>query len=272
MKKEKKNYKEADKILNLIICVLVIIAIILVLVRVFNGKTLKTDDELVTELHNYFSSDDLNNCEGLFVYTEGKVEYKDIDEEVKKCLAYQKTDNKVTEEITVDGEKKKETCTYEDMVFRKDKDSNKCTITKVEAKNINETYNKIFGVNPKEEGSFKSSDFNICYVKDGYYYCGLSESFVYTIGGDSLIYRVMQKAVEKGSNIEIYDYFVKINNDKCSKTYTTSTENSECTEAYAKLKKVDYKFMEKYGTRYKHVYKKKDDNTYYWVSSELIER
>lgn len=278
MKKENKkklNLKGSslmqDKVLLVLIVILIILSIVIVVVKIATRNNLDTESELVTELHNYFNSEDLSNCEGLFNYSEDKMEYDKIDSETRLCLAYQKAVIKDTESGTLKADKKKEICTSEDgMVFRVNEDTNECTYKKVKKSIIDDSYKKLYGKDIENNESFKVDNLNICYLKDDYYYCGLSETFTYTLGNESIIYRVMEKAIEKGSKIVIYDYFVKLNNDTCFKNYTTSTINTECTKEYKNQKDIDYKFMKEFGTKYKHVFNETKDGSYYWVSSEPI--
>lgn len=266
----KKGIIIQDKVLIVLIVILVILSLTILIIKVASRNNLDTESELVTELHNYFNSDDLGNCEGLFTYAEDKIEYKDIDAETRLCLAYQKADIKDVETGTIEAKKNKSTCTLDDMIFRVTEDTKECSYTKIERSIIDESYKKLYGKDIEDNESFKIDNLNICYLKDDYYYCGLSETFTYTLGNESIIYRVMEKAVEKGSEIVIYDYFAKINNNTCFKAYTTTTENSNCTEEYKNQKEINYKFMKKYGTKYKHVFKQAEDETYYWVSSEPL--
>lgn len=276
----KKNLKEKtknrkleifnDKLLVVLITLLIVITIILLVVWLTNRNNLETDSKLVTELHNYFSSDDLGNCEGLFTYAEDKIEYKDVNSETRICLAYQKATIKDPELITLKATKKKNTCTEDGMTFKKNDETNTCSVSKIKRNDIDESYKKLYGKTIEDNDSFRIDNLNICYLKDDFYYCGLSETFTYTLGSESIIYRVMQKAVEKGSDIVIYDYFVKINEDTCFQNYTTTTVNEKCTDEYANKKEVNYNFMKKYGTEYKHIFKKAKDGTYYWASSEPV--
>lgn len=282
MKKENKNVKTRkknneskkeiinDKLLTVLIILLVVISIILVAIWILNKNNLDTDNELVTELHNYFSSEDLGNCEGLFTYAEEKVEYKDINSETKICLAYQKANIEKAENIILKADKKKNICTDDKMVFKTTDETNECNVTKIKREVIDSSYKKLYGKDIKENETFRIDNLNICYLKDDYYYCGLSETFTYTLGSESIIYRVMKKAVEKGSDIIIYDYFLKINENTCFKNYTTATVNQECTNEYESKKDINYNFMKKYGTEYKHIFKEASDGTYYWVSSEPV--
>lgn len=275
MKKKNKKINSVinfikDKSLIILISLLVIISLILLIVWLLNINNLKTDDKLVTELHNYFSTDDLGNCEGLFIYSKDKIEYKDINSETRLCLAYQKTEIKNAELETLKADKKKDICTLENMTFKKDEETNTCSVSKIRKDVINETYKKLYGKDIEANEAFKIDNLNICYLKDDFYYCGLSETFTYTLGSESTIYRVIKKAVEKSSEIIIYDYFLKINEDTCYENYTTTATIQKCTDKYKKKKDVNYKLLKKYGTEYKHVFKKSKDDSYYWVSSEPI--
>lgn len=257
-----------DKILVILIAILIILSITILLIKLATRNNLDTESKLVSDLHNYFNSNDLSNCEGLFTYAEEKIDYNKINPETRLCLAYQKAEIKDVETGVIKAQKKQNTCKMENMVFRVTEDTNECSYTKIKRSIIDDSYKKLYGKEIEENESFNIDNLNICYLKDDYYYCGLSETFTYTLGNESIIYRVMEKAVEKGSEIVIYDYFAKINNNTCFKSYTTTTENSNCTEEYKNQKEINYKFMKKYGTKYKHVFKQAKDETYYWVSSE----
>lgn len=269
--RKKQEATKVDKFLMGVLVLLILISIVLLFVRLIGGKTISSSDERVKELHDYFSTESLNNCEGLLNYTEDKIEFADISNETRLCLAYQKSDIKDYEELTYNPDKKKTICTTDDkMVFRVNEESKKCEVKKIKQNIIDDTYKKIFGKEIEKNDKFQADNLNICYLKDGYYYCGLSETFTYTLGSEALIYRVVNKAVEKSSEIIIYDYFAKIMDNQCFKAYTTTTVNQKCTDNYDKDKELDFDFLKNYGSQYKHVYKKASDGTYYWVSSELI--
>lgn len=268
--KNKKNNIVQDRLLLILIIILVILSVIIVTLKIATKDNLDTESTIVTELHNYFNSDDLGNCEGLLTYAENKITYDEIDSETRLCLAYQKSSIKDVETGTMKASKKKETCTENGMTFRVDEDSKECSYSKVKKDVIDNTYKKLYGKEAENNKEFRVDNTHICYLKDDYYYCGLSETFTYTLGNESVIYRVIDKAVEKKDTIEIYDYFVKLNGNSCFQNYTTNTINNECTEEYKNVKDINYKFMRKYGTKYKHIFKKSSDNFYYWVSSEPI--
>ena len=269
---KKHDKKNSDKILLILVILLVILSIVLITIKIIFGKSLNTDNKKVTELYNYFSTDDLSNCNGLLNYADELVNYDAIDSETRLCLAYQKSDlvNNL-EASTITGEKKEDVCIYSDMRFRKDDDSNDCTISIIDENVIADTYKKLYGKDIEDNETFKSDGFHICYLNDDKYYCGLSESISYKIGSESYVYRVIQKAVEKGSKIEIYDYFIKVKDDICYSNYTTDSQNEKCNEAYKNNNNIDFKFLKSYGTKYKHIYSKNKDGSYSWVSSEPIE-
>ena len=244
MKKEVKNNKNEskikgflnDKLLTILIIILIVMSLVIIGIKIATRNNLDTESELVTELHNYFSYEDLGNCDGLFTYAEEKIDYDKVDSETRICLAYQKAVIENTETGTLKADKKKNTCTSDGMVFRTTEGTKECSYTKIDKKIIDESYKKLYGKEIENNESFQIDNLNICYLKDDHYYCGLSETFTYTLGNESVIYRVIQKAVEKGSEIVIYDYFAKINNDTCFKFYTTTTINQECTKEYKTVK------------------------------------
>lgn len=281
MKKEinkKKNNVFQDRLLLVLIIILIILSIVIVVLKITTRNYLDNNDKLVSELHNYFNSEDLGNCEGLFTYAEDKITYDKIESETRLCIAYQKAEINDVETGTIKATKKKETCTLDGMTFRIDEDSKECLYTKVKKEIIDNSYKKLYGKEIENNEEFRVDNTHICYLKDDYYYCGLSEVFTYTLGNESLIYRVIDKAIDKKETIEIYDYFIRLSGNSCFKTYTTNTINSECSEEYKnndkyqEKKNINYKFMKHYGTKYKHIFNKADDGTYYWVSSEPISK
>lgn len=260
-----------DKILIVLFAVLIVMTIVLVLVKIMNANVLDANEPIVTKLHNYFNTDDLSNCDGLFNYSNKKVEYSSISNDIKLCLAYHKSNIKDVEEETYKAKKGKEICEQDGMTFKVEKDSTECVVTKIKKSIIDDSYERIFGKEIEDIKSFNYDNLHICYLKDDFYYCGLSETYTYTLGSESQIYRVIKKAVEKSSEIVIYDYFLKINENKCYKYYTTLTSNNDCTNNYDNKNKIKYNFLKKYGTKYKHIFRKNENNDYYWVSSEPID-
>ncbi len=270
-KKKEKN-KEKDMVLIFLVLVLIIVSIVVIAVVLINGKNVDTNSEQIKELHDYLSTDNLNNCNGLFTYSDKKIDYSKANAEDMACLAYYKANITDAETETYKPKKKETTCVVDNMTFRVDEENKECVVQKISKKAVEDAYNKIFGKKLDNLESFKIDNFNICYLKDDSYYCGLSESYTYTIGPDSTIYRIINRALEKGNKITIYDYFARINNNTCYSTYAVDTVNSKCTENYKEDVKIDYKFMEKYGVKYKHVFEKDKNGTYHWVSSEPVSK
>ncbi len=273
MAQEKPLKKENDTFLIFLIIILIVIAIILIAFKLINGKSIDPESEEVTLLHNYFSTDDLGNCEGLFNYSDGVVEAKKVKTENKLCLAYHKVELENEEEVTYKAKEKDGLCNSEDMTFKTEEGTKECKVNIYKKDEVEKKYLEMFGSNPEEIESFKTDGFHICYLKDDSYYCGLSDEVTYTVGSDIAIYRGIKKANQKGDEIIIYDYFIKMVEEKCYSSYVSGEYNSKCSDAYKDLndKKIDFSFMKKYGSLYKHIYKKnKDNNTYYWVRSEKI--
>lgn len=259
--------------LTLLIVLLIITTILLVIVKVTLGGNIKTENKLVKSLYSYVSNDEIEKCGGLLFYNDEKVTKEKLTDDQKVCLAFIKTTTLKGEKITLNKEKSDNICTLEKgKIFATDNyEESKCSIQKYKTDEILKTSKKIFGEEITLKDSFMLDNYNICYLVDDYYYCGLSETFSFTIGNESYVYRVINKAVEKGKDeIIIYDYFLKITNDLCYPTFTSNKENKKCTEKY-NANKVNYKFVKKYGTKFKHVFKKLDNSDdYYWLSSEPV--
>jgi len=270
LKENKKIDVNNDKILFILIGLLVVVSIFLVFVWVASSNNLESDSETVVDLHNLFTDKDINNCETLFNYSSEKVEYKDVSSETKLCLAYQKATIEEVEVETLKPKKKKNICTLDKMVFKKDDKTNECSIKKIKKEIIDNSYKNLFGKDVEDNNTFKIDNLHVCYLNKDYYYCGLSETFTYTLGSESVIYRVVKKAEEKGSDIVIYDYFVKLNDGNCYENYTTTAINKNCTNKYKTQKEINYDFMKKYGTEYVHIYSKNENGTYSWVSSKPV--
>ena len=259
--KNKKQNEQNNTVFLILIAVAVVVFLVLVVLKIINRHNLDVDSKLVTSLHNTFSTEDLGNCEVLLNYSEEKVEYDKIDSETRLCLAYQKSEiPEKLETITYDKVKKKNICEEDGMVFRANDETEKCVVQKVKKDIIDNTYKNIFGKDIEENESFKVDSDSICFLKDNYYYCGDSEVVTYTFGNESTIYRVIQKAVEKGSEIEIYDYFIKVNDKICYKNYTADTINQNHTNQYEK--NLIFSILKYIETHYK-------DGTLTAISEEL---
>lgn len=273
MAKGKQGKEENDTFLIFLIIILVIIAIILVTFKLITGKSIDPESEEVTKLHDYFSLDDLGNCEGLFNYSDKVVEASKTKVENKLCLAYHKVELESLEEVTYKAKEKDGLCNTDlEMTFRTEDGTKECKVNIYPKEEVEKKYVEMFGSIPSAIESFKTDGFHICYPKDDKYYCGLSDEVTYNVGSGISIYRGIKKANQKGDEIIIYDYFIKMVEEKCYSSYVNGENMTECSNAYQKLKdkKIDYDFMKKYGSLYKHTYKKSKDGTYYWLRSEKI--
>lgn len=274
MKEKKKKRKKVklnlnnDKIFKGLVILLAITTVILIIVFI-TGRKPKNDDPLINELYNYFSTDDLTNCEGLFNYASAKVDYNTINKETRLCIAYQKANIKNAEIETLSASKNSDTCKKGNMVFKVQESTEKCEITKIDKSIIDNSYLKIFGKEIEENEKFEIDGTHTCYLNEDYYYCGLSETYTFILGG-SKVSRAIKNYKEKGSEITIYDYFIKLNEPICYANYTSDIINQKCTNKYKPNKKINFSFLKKYGSKYKHTYQKAEDGTYYWVSSEPV--
>lgn len=263
----KKNKSNILFIGGIILCVIIIL---LVLFLIF-GKKLKADSPIVKEAYSYLGTNDLQACGGLLNYQDKEVASKDLKKEEKICKAYSLIDTDKRATIKIDKSKKNNTCSLGDSVtFRTDdNEGDICTVTKLDAKSIKEQYENMYGEKLDNFESFQYDSTNICHYYEDNYYCGLSESFSISVGAEPHTYRAIKKSYEKGGELTIYDYFLKVVNDECYKTYNSTSADEKCSKNYNPKKEMEYSFLKKYGSLYKHTFKKGDNNKYYWVKSEL---
>lgn len=279
-RKMKKNLRASKKsVINkknyimILLCLLLFTSIVVLFIRLIVGKSVNVDNKNITELYNYISNESLDKCNGLIMYGDSLITYNDLSGNDRLCITYSKINitEKDYENVVLKKDKKDKVCTLEgSKVFATDDyEGKKCTVKKYNKDLINNQYKKIFGKDVEESTDiFNVDDYNVCYLYNDSYYCGLSETFSFTIGNEALIYRVLNKAIEKGNTIIIYDYFLKINDSKCYTSYIGTKENNDCTKNYKSKDKMSYKFLNKYGTKYKHIFKKEKENDYYsWISS-----
>lgn len=269
MSKNKKKIK-----INMVILVVVLFVVIVGIILYFtlNGKKLDTNSTQINELYSYLGSNDLEVCNGLSIYSEKEINYDNIDNNIRICNAYSLLNIDETSIVKIDKTKKNNTCSVnENIKFATDNyDDDICTITKVESEKINEQYKKMYGKKIENYEQFQLNPTTVCYYdEEGYYYCGLSESFTYTIGAEPQTYRTIKNASKKNDEIIIFDYFMKIVNNECFTTYDGNNKNNICSNVFNEDIKVDYDFLKKYGTLYKHTFKE-SNGSYYWVKSEPV--
>ena len=126
-KKDKKRFELNEKFCIFLVVLLILIAIILIIFNVVKRSNVKNED-LISELHDYFITEDLNNCEGLFNYSDKKIDFDSLDSSIKNCVAYQKANISDVETITYKKTKNKDTCTKDGMTFKVNEDSNECEV------------------------------------------------------------------------------------------------------------------------------------------------
>ncbi len=274
MEKKEVNKRENDKT-NLIITIVIILIIIVITVvfLLIRLNRLDPNSDLVTEIYNYMGTNDLETCSGLITYSDNAVEYDDIENEIRICNAYSLLELDRASQLVLDKTEDANTCSInENITFATDNyEDDVCTVTKVASTEINNQYKKMFGQDITDYEQFYYNDNTICYYEDGYYYCGLTESYTTTVGALPHTYRSISSAEKEDDQIIIYDYFLKTIGDECYISYTGSARNEACSENYNADEEMDYDFLKKYGTRYKHTFQKTDNDNYYWVKSEPVE-
>lgn len=265
---KKKSIKKKDLITIGII--IIVLLIILLAIFLFKGQKLDTNSTLINNLYNYLGSNDLEVCNGLQVYSDKEVNYDSLDNKTRLCTAYRLLDD---ENISVKEyeETEDETCNInENITYATDNyDSDKCSVEQINKDDLNNKYKEIFGKDISDESEFSVNYNTICYSDEDNYYCGLAESYTKTFGAEPHTYRTIKDAYKKGDEVIIYDYFLKIVNGECYNSYVNGTTNNNCTNELPEEEEdynIDYDFLKKYGTLYKHTFKQSGD-TYYWVSS-----
>lgn len=271
MKKKSSDTKKTLNKKNIILgaIVLLIIIFIIVLILIFKGRSLDADSELVTELYTYLGNNDLEVCSGLATYAEYEITFDDIENSMRICSAYSLLELDDSSMLKVDKAQKNNTCSVgENITFATDNyEDDVCTLTKVSSDEINSKYKEMYGKDIESYDPFQYNETTICYYEDGFYYCGLAEEYTATFGGEPHTFRTIRNVTQSDNEIIIYDYFLKVINNECYTSYVGSTLNDTCSEKYDADAEMDYSFLKKYGTLYKHTYQKSGDS-YYWVSSE----
>ncbi len=249
-----------------LVIALVVAVISFLIVLIYSVTRIDTEGEFATNLYNMIGSNDLNHCGGLIKYSH---EESDISLEYKLCNSmYYKIDNKVIyEEVTLTNEK--EYCNIDDISFTaRDED---CAALKVSADALNNHLKTVYNITNDDKISFSINEYDHCVYNevDDYYYCSDKETVNVTYGPEENVYRIIDSVKEKGSNIEITDYFLKIYNEKCYTDYGLKHENLECTNEFVNNSEVTEKFILKYGGVYKHIYKPLDE-AYYYSSTTFL--
>ena len=253
------------------ILILILILIGIILFFCLRPKN-EVNQELIDQYYSFLGSNDLSLCDGLYLYADKKINTDLVSNTQKMCNAYLTLNANTKEEEVLKKSTKGNYCTYKNIKFATDEyKEDKCTITKIKAEDLLKQVQNIYHMTIEKGETFKVDDNLVCTYKDDYFYCGLAENFLYSLKETPNIYRSIIKTKESEDKLEIYDYFIKIVSDKCYANFTTTEDNSKCSQKYAAKKQVDYSFLKKYGTTYKHTFlKDKDSNTYYWVATEPV--
>lgn len=251
--------------------IIIVLIIIFLAIFLFKGQKLDANGTLVNNLYQYLGSDDLEMCNGLQVYADASVTYDDLDNSTKMCMAYKTLNNSQTNTESYDKVDDENICNIsENITFATDNyEEDVCTVSSIASTDLNASYQKLYGQDLPAESEFMINYNTICYNEDDTYYCGLPETYTKTFGAEPYTYRVIKDAYKKGDEIIIYDYFLKIVNGECYSSYVGKTTNNNCTNELPDSPEdynIDYDFLKKYGTLYKHTYKQSGDS-YYWVSS-----
>ena len=272
MKKIKfKKGKEISPLLKKIfICLLVLLLFCFLYWLIFFKQNLDTNSTKVTNLYAYLGDNNIKECNGLSNYDANEVNKDTISEDMKICNAYVLVDSSKIVTVKIDKTKKANTCKIDnDTVFATDNaDETICTLNKLDINEIKNAYKAIYGSDLEDYKDFQFNYNTICQYSSEAYYCGSSQQYTLTVGAEPTIYRTMKKAVEKGNDLYIYDYFLKVIDNKCYTNYTGTDEIAKCSDVIANTKDINYNFLKKYGTLYKHTFKKDADGNYYWVSSK----
>lgn len=254
----------------LIGCLVIIIGIIFIIFGILNHNKLNENSDLIKEIYNYIGNNDLQLCGGLKTYDSKEVKASDIENDTKLCMAYNLLKEEDRDTIKLDQMKNKKTCSLNnEIIFATDNYEDEiCTLKKIDKSTINNQFKKMYGYSIESYDDFQIDGVTQCYFKDDAYYCGLSEKFTYTIGAEPHTYRSIKNVKTKNDELYIYDYFLKVVNNECYSSYIGDEKIEACTKNYDD-DKVNYKFLKKYGTIYKHTFKKSGDS-YYWEKSEPI--
>ncbi len=268
----KNNGKINKKKLVTYIGIIVVIIVLIVVIILIRSKSLNTNSELVEKLYDNIGSNELEVCAGLVNYADDAVTYDDLENVVRICNAYSKLSIDDSSMLKIDKTQKNNTCSVgENITFATDNyEDNICTINKVSADEVNNKYKEIYGRDIENYEQFFYNDTTVCYYEDGFYYCGLAFEYTTTFGGEPLTYRTIKNVKENKDELIIYDYFLKVVNNKCYTSFTEEKVNDTCSEEFNENEEMTYNFLKKYGTLYKHTFKKNNDS-YYWVKSEPVD-
>ena len=255
---------------------IVVVIALLFLVFFLGNRPLDLKSDEITTLYSYLGDVNINICGGLNQYTGDEVTYDSLSNNNKLCLAYYKlNNNQIVEdvsEITKTNEYDLDICEVgEGSLFVSGEDK-KCHYKIISKDDLATSYEKIYGNELPHEEEFYISNNHACYLEGDEYYCGEAVTFTQSLTPESVVYRLMNKAVkELNGNIVIFDYYLKISGNKCYLSNSFDDENTECSKELENNPNLEINedFVLKYGSLYKHTYKQDKNNNYYWFMSTL---
>ncbi len=262
--------------------VYIILAVICILVIgiacfIISDKKLNLDSKTINKLYNYLGSTDIYHCGGLITYGDKTITNSDLSLENTLCMAYYNLDGETISsgnfKVTGKNSNNLEVCKIgEDATLATSDDKKeKCYYSTFNKDSLNKAYNDLYGKNIDDYTKFSIASDKICVLDKENYYCGVAENFNYYLAPDATIMRLKNKAIKKhNGDIVIYDYFLKIADNKCYSSNTTTEENTNCTNNIpTDINNIDAEFVKKYGTLYKHTFKAAKNDEYYWLQSEI---
>ncbi len=267
---------------NIIILAVVCIIFGIVLMTVLIGdKKLDLNDERVGELYEYLGEVDVYHCGGLNTYSDNVVTKSDINNTNLLCMAYYNLDGEKlkTDKVSSNGtnDSNVKVCKIgENATLTANEETGECNFVTVSKTDLNKSFHSIYGEDISDYETFYITNDDACYLEGDTYYCGAAETFTYSLAPEADVYRLLNKATQTHSgDIIIYDYYLKISDNKCYLSATTGEMDEDCTTALGKFKNgfdnasEDEKsdFMRKYAKLYKHTFDK-DNEEYHWIKSE----
>ncbi len=264
----KKNKNRVVVILIIVIAVLIALTIVLL-----NRGRLNPEDKLVKNLYGLIEQS-LDNCNGMILYQDKQIDYVNLNDEEKICLALDLVSSNENVELSV--KKNKDYCAFaKDKLFLvTDEENKKCNIKKIDYLLVKKEYENLYNKSLESTQDIKLSGETSCFYskEDNSYLCGTANQRNIVVGWEPTSYRLIDKVVKKGSTIIIYDYFMLINSNICY-IDNNETEDKDCSKVLKSnpKTKINNTFVKKYGQKYKHIFKLNEEtNNYYWESSSPI--
>ena len=266
----KKNTNFKSKIAKYFIPSLILILTVGIIITIFGLKKDHVNEEIIDKYYTFLGSNDLTLCNGLIAYDSLEITKDVLNYTDKVCNSYLNLATEKVEKVKVDKNAKKNNCTYEKFNFATDNyEKDYCTIEKIAVADLKAEYNLIYNEEIGDLEDFYIDENKVCHYQNDYYYCGLAETFSYSLMARPHVYRAIKKTVEQDDTIYIYDLFLKTREEKCYNTFNTDEENAACSKKYAQKGEINYRLLKKYGTLYRHTFKlNKETGEYYWYASQ----